>query len=406
MSPDTRISAAILCTALGLSAAILVAHSRRSGERAGAPLPAKVSSSASPHPASQQPPLRLLDTLLQETDPLTLSSKVLALAGSLQSADFPALLDRCREQHLTAAAEPMQVLLTAWAQVDPSAAAAYADGDPLAAKTVMAAWSHTAPGAPDAALAWIRAHVPEDRSGPLLAAVLPALAEEDPARAATLVPALNPAARSLVLTELAAEIAPRGASATESWLSTLTDPACHGEAVTALITASPPDQAIVWMTRFAAELERRQQQPTPQDGSMPALRVGTLFAAWERQDSRAAWAAFEKLPPGTPLHRAALDWIATSRDALADPAAALATLQRFPEELDDDLLGTLTRHTASTNPAFAARLTLLFSDSSSSILTVLSTWQKTDLPAARAWLAAHPVSESLHRYLPPALKEP
>ncbi|KAB2642418.1 MAG: hypothetical protein DVB26_02615 [Verrucomicrobia bacterium] len=136
--------------------------------------------------------LKRLESIVRGANALDRNRALLAYIDQLAPADFQAAIDKFRDLGITdSRLSEYAMLLTAWSQVDPTTALAYAQANTrsgFATSTILSTWAATDP---DAAIRWAEANHTGTDANPYLAGIIRTLGASDPARPPNCSPACH-----------------------------------------------------------------------------------------------------------------------------------------------------------------------------------------------------------------------
>ena len=236
------------------------------------------------------------------------------------------------------------MLLTAWAQVDPTAALAYTTENTrggVATGTVLSSW---ATRDPEAAIAWANANHDEDGANPYMVGIIRGLAETDIGRATELLGGLPfSRERGNALDAMVPHLLSKGADSAKAWVASISDEALKDGAIGRLadsqMAKDDPVGTAAWLVDNLGERSSRS--------------VDEVFGELAKVDMNATIAAFEKLPAENEAAKtrglAAMIQVQTRED----PAAAVALMDSYPDSVNNRVVQQFIWNSFDENPQLA-----------------------------------------------------
>jgi hypothetical protein len=313
---------------------------------------------------------------------------LLAFIDQLAPGDFEAAVAHFRSLGITESRfGEYALLLSAWTKNDPLAALAYAKANtssPFATNTILSSWASIDP---EAAIRWAETNHVGDSANPYLPAIIRSLAGADPARATQLLTGMpRSVERGRALDAVMPHVLAQGGDAARAWIMALTDDSLrNGAMMTAAESLAATDPA-----GTAAWLIANPSQATQQ-------RMDDVYSVWAEKDALAAVSSLTAMPSGENRSNALRGVVASM--SIKDPNAALSMMNRFPNDVNDQVVQQFVWHTLGSEPAMAVNQIARIADEeqrNTAYTKTIGTWLQKDAAAATAWLQAHP--------LPPAVQ--
>lgn len=278
------------------------------------------------------------------------------------------------------------MLLTAWAKADPTAALAYAQtntqGD-FARTTILSTW---AANDPNAAIRWAEANHDGDGPNPHLAGVIRGIASQDPNRATELLTSMpRSRERGQALDAMIPHLVAMGVDEARKWINQLDDEALRNGALER--TASRIAQIDP-----AAAVDMLLANP----GQAADRRFDEVFRMWASQDQSAAIDSMKSLPAGE-IRSNALRGI-VSNTVSRDPAAAVAMLDTYASDVNDDVIRSAAWGAFRQDPSVSVGLIARYSDPNTQnrmYRRTLGIWLEQDPAAARTWINSNRLPEDV-----------
>ncbi|MCX6868195.1 MAG: hypothetical protein NTV46_18690 [Verrucomicrobia bacterium] len=313
---------------------------------------------------------------------------LLAFIDQLAPGDFEAAVAHFRSLGITESRfGEYALLLSAWTKNDPLAALAYAKANTsnlFATNTILSSWASIDP---EAAIRWAETSHTGDGANPYLPAIIRSLAGADPARATQLLTGMpRSTERGKALDAIMPHVLAQGGDAARAWIAALTDDSLrNGAMMTAAESLAATDPA-----GTAAWLIANPSQATQQ-------RMDDVYSVWAEKDAQAAVSSLTAMPSGENRSNALRGVVASM--SIKDPNAALSMMNRFPNDVNDQVVQQFVWHTLGSEPAMAVNQIARIADEeqrNTAYTKTIGTWLQKDAAAATAWLQAHP--------LPPAVQ--
>ncbi|MEI7956966.1 MAG: hypothetical protein WCJ66_17520, partial [Verrucomicrobiota bacterium] len=323
---------------------------------------------------------------------------LLAYIDQLAPGDFEAAIAKFRGLGITESRfSEYAMLLTAWSQVDPTAALTYAQANTrsgFAANTILSTWAATDP---DAAIRWAQANHTSTDANPYFAGIIRTLGATDPARASALLTSMPRSnERGEALDAMLPHVLAQGTDAARAWISALTDDSLrNGSMMRAVdqMAQTDPKGTADWLLANPGEATKRS--------------LDNVLAAWATSDKTAAVAYFEALPKGEERGNALRGVI--SAISGQDPAAAAAMINSHPADITDGTIQTFVWHSFGSNPALALNYIGSIADPGNQenmYNRSLDKWLSRDPASAQTWIQQNPLPENVTRHLQERAAQP
>ena len=280
------------------------------------------------------------------------------------------------------------MLLSAWADVDPMAALAFAQENTnggFATGTILTTW---ASADPDAAIRWAESNHEGDGANPYLAGIIRSLVVTDPARATALLTGMpRSMERGEALDAMFPHLLQQGPEATREWIAGLTDDSLRNGAIMRSadkLAAADPAGTAAWLLANPGEATQR--------------RMDDVYSVWAGKDQQAAVASFTALPIGEERSNALRGLVSTV--AREDPGAAVSMMDRFPNDVTDRVVQNFVWHSLWKDPDVALSQIARITDQGERDQTygrTIAYWMGQDSEAANAWLQANPMSPEVQQ---------
>ena len=330
-----------------------------------------------------------MESIMRGENPLDSSRALLALIDQLAPGDFEEVVAQFRALGITQnRLGEYSMLLSAWAKADPLAALEYAKTNTqggFASTTILASWASIDP---DAALRWAETNHDGKGENPYLAGIIRGIAETNPERATELLKGMPfGEQRGAALAGMMQHILKQGPEASRSWIMAIEDEQLRNGAVIRM--AEPmadidPKGTADWLVKNPGEASNR--------------RLDDVYERWAGKDLEAALASINSLPAGDQKTNA-LSGVVT-REASNDPKAALALIDRYPNDVNDGVLGDFVRNAVGKDPEIAAITIARITDDrrrNEAYQRTLWRWLESDMGKAQAFVQSHQLPEQVMR---------
>ena len=322
--------------------------------------------------------LAKLEAIIRGENPLERNRALLAYLDQLGPGDFEAAVAHFRSLGITDSRNgEYSMLLTAWAQVDPTTALDYADENTsggFAKDTILTSWASTDP---EAAIRWAQANHEGDEPNPYLPGIIRGLSQSDPARATELLASMpRSEERGQGLDFMLPHLLQQGSDATRAWIASLTDDALKNgamERVADKLAAADPAGTASWLLANPGQALDR--------------RMDDVYSAWANKDQQAALSSFSALPAGDTRSNALRGVI--SSIATESPKTAVSLMDRYPDDVNDRVVQNFVWHSFDSDPATAIGAIARIGDErqrDQMYRRTLNAWKERDPDAANAWV--------------------
>lgn len=328
-----------------------------------------------------------LESIMRGENALDRNRALLAFIDQLAPSEFEAAVANFRQMGLTdARMGEYSLMLTAWAQADPLAALAYTKentSNGFATDTILTTW---ATHDPESAIRWANSNFDGEGANPYLAGIIRGISESDPTRATELLTSMpRSEERGKGLEAFLPHLLKQGAEATRAWIAGITDDSLKNGAIMRTadeLAANDPAGTVSWLLANPGEASQR--------------RLDNVYSTWAQKDQQAALSSFNSLPAGEDRTNA-LRGVITSV-AAEDPKAAISMLDRYPNDVNDQVVRNVVWHSFGTDPALAASQISRIGDERERNQTyrrAIGNWMERDAAAAQQWLNTHPLPEDV-----------
>jgi hypothetical protein len=335
--------------------------------------------------------LSRLESIVRGENPLDRNRALLAYIDQMGPGDFEEAVAYFRNLGITGdRVGEYSLLLTAWAQADPTGALAYAGENirnGFARDSILTTWASTDP---DAAVRWANANFEGEGANPFMPGIIRGLAATDPAKATDLLTSMPKSVeRGEGLDFILPHLLQQGTVATQAWVSAITDESLRNGAMLRVaedLAKNDPAGTAAWLMANPGEASQR--------------RMGDVYSVWASQDSQAAVSSFTSLPAGNDRTNALRGVI--SSFAVADPKAAVNLMDQYPGDVNDRIVQNFVWHSFRGDPATAATQIGRIGDESerdNMYRRALDAWIERDQDSAQAWIHTNPLPESVKDHL-------
>ncbi len=333
--------------------------------------------------------LTRLEAIVRGENPLERNRALLAFLDQLGPGEFEEAVAHFRSLGLTE--ERMgeySMLLTAWAQADPTAALVFAKKNTrnrFAQDTILTTWATTDP---EAAIRWAQGNHEGKGPNPNLPGIIRGLAQTDPSRASELLISMPRSdERGKGLDFLLPHLLRQGGEATRTWISSLTDDSLKNGAI----------------LRAANQLAETDAPATAQwlldhPGQGAQRRLDEVYDVWAKKNPSAALSAYQALPPGEMRVSAFRGLMQNATNQ--DPAAGVALMDKYPDDVGVRAVHQFIWTSFDKDPALATSQVQRITDTGQQerlYRRMLDAWLDRDSAAAEAWIASN--------VLPPSVSE-
>ena len=335
--------------------------------------------------------LASMEEIIRGENALDRGRAMLSWIDSLAPEEFEAAVDRFRNLGLTEARMgEYAMLLTAWAELDPTAALAYTTENTrggMATGTVLTAWASRDP---ESAIAWAKANHEGDDANPYMIGIIRGLAETNPTRATELLQGLPfSQERGEALSAMMPHLLQMGAEGAKGWIADLKDDKLRDGAIARFAEAMAKDDPEGTATWLMANL-----------GDASTRSVDEVYGEWAKTNMPAAKTSFEKLPPGDARSRALRGLVTV--EARENPQAAANLMNSYPADVDDRMVQHFIWNSFDKAPEVAVnqigkmegggRQNRMYE-------RALEAWLERDKQAAQTWINSAQLPESVVKSL-------
>ncbi len=361
------------------------------GEEAGAKRTARTVKADRGEKETGKDRLARLEAIVRGENPLERNRALLAFLDQLGPGDFEEAVAHFRSLGITDSRNgEYALLLTAWAQADPVSALTYAKANTnggFAQDTILTSWAATDP---EAAIRWAQTSHTGDGPNPYLPGIIRGIAQADPARATELLASLpRSEERGKGLDFILPHLLEQGSDATRSWISSITDETLRNGAMIRAadkLAQTDPEGTASWLLANPGEASQR--------------RMDDVYSAWASKDQQAALSSISQLPVGE-MRSDALRGI-VSTVAVGDPNAAISLMDRYPNDVNDQMIQNFVWHSSGNDPAVAASQIARIGDEKERdqmYRRMLGNWIERDPTSAQAWIQSNPIRDAVRERL-------
>ena len=335
--------------------------------------------------------LARLESIVRGENALDRNRALLAYIDQLGPGDFEEAVASFRALGITESRMgEYSMLLTAWAQVDPTNALAFAKENTrngFARDTILTTWATTDP---DAAIRWAQANFDGDGANPYLPGIIRGLSGTDPAKATELLTSMpRSEERGQGLDYMLPHLLQQGTAETQAWITSIKDDVLRNGAMMRVaedLAQTDPAGTAAWLLAHPGDATQR--------------RMDDVYGVWASQDTTAALNSFAALPAGDERSNALRGVV--SAVATEDPKAAVGLMDRYPNDVTDRMVQNFVWHSFGTDPATAATQIARIGDQGereAMYRRTLDSWFDRDPTAAQAWVQTNPIPESVQSHL-------
>lgn len=374
-----------------LSRADQVAGERMTGNRSGEALNETIRARFNESSAEGSFDERLanMEDIIRGENALDRGRAMLSWIDSLAPEEFEAAVDRFRSLGLTEARMgEYAMLLTAWAELDPTSALAYTKENTrggMATSTVLTAWASRDP---ESAIAWAKTNHEGDDANPYMAGIIRGLAETNPARATELLQELPfSRERGEAIGAMMPHLIKMGAESAKGWIASLADERLRDGATARFaetLAKEDPEGTATWLLANLGDASTRS--------------VDEVFEEWAKTDMASAKNSFEQLPEGSARSRALRGLV--NIEARENPQAAADLMNQYPGDIDDRMVQNFIWRSFDKAPELAVNQIGLMENNGRQgrmYERTLEAWLEKDQQAAQAWIASANLPENVLR---------
>lgn len=330
---------------------------------------------------SQDQRLADMEEIVRSENPLDRSRAMLKWIDSLAPGDFEEAVDHFRNLGVTdSRLGEYAMLLTAWAEVDPTAALIYTTENTrggMATSTVLSAW---ATRDPEAAIAWAEANHDDDDANPYMVGIIRGLSETDLVRATELLSELPfSRERGDALDAMIPHLLSKGADSARNWATTISDGALKDGAIARLANSQmakdDPVGTAAWLMENLGERSSRS--------------VDEVFRELARVDMNASIAKFEEIPSDNQTARSRGLMAIVQVQTRENPSAAVALMDKYPDALSNRVVQQFVWNSFDQDPQLAVSQISRMDDGGDQRIMyerALSAWLREDESNAVKWI--------------------
>lgn len=339
-----------------------------------------------------------MEAIVRGANPLSRNRALLDFIDQLEPGEFEGAIAHFRSMGITdSRMGEYSLLLTAWAERDPTAALQYATVNTrgsFARDTILTAWATTDP---EAAVLWANGNFDGDGPNHFIPGILRGIAATDPGRATQLLTEMPMSGeRGRGLDFMLPHFLEQGEQATRDWISSLGDTALINGAILRVadrLARTDPQATVDWMIANPGEGSRR--------------RMDDVYQTWARTDMNSALSSITSMAAGdakTDALRGVVS-VVSSQDA----KEGLALMNRFPNEVNDrvvrDFVWNSFRNDPATTVGEIARVENP-GERERMYRRTLESWMERDPVAAGNWAANNVIPDSVRNFVNRRLSEP
>lgn len=331
--------------------------------------------------------LAKLESIVRGENSLERNRALLDYLDQLGPGEFGEAIAHFRSLGITEARMgEYSLMLTAWAEKDPTEALAFAKGATtfsFAQDTILTTWATTDP---EAAIQWAKSNYQGDEANPYMAGIIRGLSQSDPARATELLtgmPRSNERGKGLEF--MLPHFLEQGAEATQNWIASLGDESLKNGAMMRVadrLAAKDPAGTALWLQANPGEASQRQ--------------MDDVYGTWARTDSQAALGSVTSLPAGEARSNA-LRGVVTAM-ANENAKEALAVMNRYPNDVTDRTVRDFVWNSFGNDPSTAAaQISRIGNEQERDQMyrRMLDTWIDRDATAASNWMQSNAIPQGI-----------
>lgn len=332
-----------------------------------------------------------LQAIMRGENPLDRNRALLAFIDQLGPGDFEDAVAQFRKMGITDQRfGEYALLLSAWAKLDPLAALAYAKANTrsnFATGTILTTW---ASNDPEAAIRWAEANHQGDGANPYLAGIIRSLAGTDPVRATQLLTGMPKSQeRGEALDAMMPHLLTQDNTAVRAWIEALPDASLKDGAMMRAATtlaASDPAGTATWLAANPGQASQRM--------------MDDVYAVWADKDLQGAINTISAVPD--PQNRSNALRGVVNNLANSDPQAAVALMNRYPNDVSDRMVQQFVWHSFGSDPSLAINQINRIADEgqrNDMYSRMVGSWLSKDPNAANAWLQNNPLPAAVQQQL-------
>jgi hypothetical protein len=333
--------------------------------------------------------LARLEAIVRGENPLDRNRSLLAFIDQLGPGDFEAAVAKFRALGITDNRfGEYALLLSAWAKADPLAALAYASANTrggFATSTILGSWAFTDP---EAAIRWAETNHKGDGANPYLPGIIRTLAGADPVRATQLLTSMpRSQERGEALDAMMPHLLTQGADAARAWIGALKDDALRDGAMMRSATqlaAIDPAGTATWLAANPGETSQRM--------------MDDVYSVWAGNDLQSAMSSISSIASDENRSNALRGVV--NNLANTDPKAALALMNRYPNDVSDRMVQQYVWHSFGSDPSSAVNQIARISNEgerNQMYGRMVGSWLNRDPSAANAWLRTNPLPAAVQK---------
>jgi len=333
--------------------------------------------------------LARLEAIMRGENPLDRNRALLAFIDQLGPGDFEDAVAQFRKMGITDQRfGEYALLLSAWAKVDPLAALTYAKANTrsgFATSTILTTWASIDP---EAAIRWAETNHQGDGANPYLASIIRSLAGTDPVRATQLLTGMPKSQeRGEALDAMMPHLLTQDGAAVRTWITALPDDSLKDGAMmrsATTLAASDPAGTASWLAANPGQATQRM--------------MDDVYTVWAGKDLQGAISSISAVPDAENRSNALRGVV--NNLVNTDPQAALALMNRFPNDVSDRMVQQFVWHSFGSDPSLAINQINRIADEgqrNDMYGRMVGSWLNKDPNAANAWLQSNP--------LPPAVQQ-
>jgi len=337
--------------------------------------------------SEEREPRTELAFILEQDNFIPRTSRLLELIKRLEPDEFKqAADDFLASGFAVERREEYNLLLQAWAKVDPLSAIEFTNkgGPVFHQQAVLRSWGQEDP---TAAIMWSETSYQGAYGDLLLSRIIGGLVDTDPLLATDIMNSKPPGrSRDLAMWTIASNVARLGKDEASEWLSSIEDETLRNEAsarIATSLTRKDPETSAAWATAIQAEEARNQA-------------IAGVAAEWTKKDFASAFAWAETLGV-TERASAAKSLIAAY--TLEDPVQASQWMTNF-ENSDDyqEIIKQFVTAAPRDNPELAlGKISAIQGTSLRNryYTSILGRWYQRDMSASEEWMHANNISADI-----------
>ena len=363
------------------------------GDSASGPIDRKSPHAERPGRAAGTSAERLakLEAIMRGENPLDRNRALLAFIDQLGPGDFEDAVAQFRKMGITDQRfGEYALLLSAWAKVDPLAALSYAKTNTrngFATSTILTTW---ASNDPEAAIRWAETNHQGDGANPYLASIIRSLAGSDPVRATQLLTGMPKSQeRGEALDAMMPHLLTQDGNAVRTWIAALSDDSLKDGAMmrsATTLAASDPAGTALWLAANPGQTTQHM--------------MDDVYTVWAAKDLPGAISSIATVPDAENRSNALRGVV--NNLVNTEPQAALALMNRFPNDVSDRMVQQFVWHSFGSDPSLAINQINRIADEgqrNDMYGRMVGSWINKDPNAANAWLQANQLPAAVQAQL-------